>query len=197
MVLEMTTIRIQGLTRNYFLAFEGRTVILSAPNVLAKEWVIPQAQARWIGDEDPKADVVPAVAPRILPLITNRNYRLNFVLFFLTPQQVVRRTDKTIGVGATSVPFSLADSTEGVWADGVMVTVPKRERALAQLTADRIPSFGSLVEAVAATYGTWSQPRLDPSQMQVLRATQSGWVHTEPGDFWRHPQPVASNHQQR
>jgi len=183
----MLTLRLQGLTRKYWLVIDDREVRLNAPNVLSTVWEIPRAEVSWIGDEDPPPDTDPAVAPRILPLVTNRSFGLNLALFFTRPQRVVPRTKKTVG----PMPFSVEESIQGVWADGVMVTVLKRKRAMAELRDTDLIRFGSLPEAVARTYGTVEQPLLDGSHVQPPVDAQGEWSLTVEGAFWHRPEPVA------
>ena len=150
----MITLRLEGLTRKYVMEIDDEVVRLIVPKVLSTKWDVSRDQVAWIGDEAPPPEILPAVAPRILPLVTNRNFRLNFALFFRSPQRVVVRTNKRIG----PMPFSVEESIQGVWADGAAVTILKRTRALAVLQSSGISTCGSPEEAVTQTTEPWSIP---------------------------------------
>jgi hypothetical protein len=99
------------------------------------------------------------------------------------------RSDQAISAGTNAI--SVEDSADGVWVDGIALSVLKRKRASAALGDSGLSTSGSLPEAAALTYGTIEQPLLDRSQTQPPVDASSNWVLSEPGPFWLKPEPVA------
>ncbi len=162
---------------------DDSNVVIYAPKVLSREWVIPKRDVAFISG-DGTATNPPAVFPRLVPVVVNPEFPLNTLLFFLTPQRIVPL--KAAGGG---MPFGVRETALGVWADGCILGLESRKSGRAALLESGLRCFGSLTEAAANAYGTVENPH-DPNRFQLLTEDSSDEVLTGPGDFWRHAEPV-------
>jgi hypothetical protein len=138
-----------------------------APEIFSREWVIPRQEVSWSRSIAEKGDVVPAVVPRMLPLVTHAQFRLNLVMFFAKPQRI-----PPIERAISSVPFTVEESQQGVWADGIVLSVESSKKARLALTTFGVRDFASLPEAARQIYGSLESPMLEPSEMQVAADVQ-------------------------
>lgn len=141
----------------------------------------------WLGNDDAEISVVPAIVPRMLPLISNRMFPPNMTLFFSQPQRMPPRAKRVIG----SMPVAVEESLQGVWTDGVLITVSDQKRAVATLRASGPAEFPSLSQAAAHFYGTLAHPKIERSDLQDPVDERSDDALTEPGSFWHQEAPVA------
>jgi len=172
-----------GVAGRSAVTVDDSNVVIYAPNVLSREWVIPKRQVAFISG-DRTGTSPPAVLPRLVPLVVNREFPLNTLLFFLTPQRIV-----PLRAAGGAMPFGVRETALGVWADGCILGLESRKSGRAALLESGLQCIGSLAEAAVHAYGTVENP-YDPDRFQLLSEDSSDEVLTRPGDFWRHAEPV-------
>jgi hypothetical protein len=172
-----------GPGRRSALSIDDTKVVIYAPNILSKEWVIPKRDVAYVSMDGPSTSPS-AVFPRFVKLKTKQGLSPIAVLFFLTPQRIV-----PLKTTVEDMPFGVKESAEGVWTDGCALDLKRWGNGRSDLLQSGLLCFDTLANAAIHTYGPMENP-YDPDGLQIPSDDSSAEILTGPGDFWRHPEPV-------